>query len=142
MASTARSGAAQMSRMLLITRSKTRLTAVRTGEFSPSPMARSLGRTSAIGMRRSTRSANLCAGTAFALLGEGPGRGEPLAAARRDLLRLGEIHRRIELAGDLVLAICLTADDALDLGGALSGPNHQHAVVAPFVQPRHQRRPG
>ena len=52
----------QTTRMLLITRSNTRLAAVRTGEFRPSPMARSLGRTSAMGMRRSTRSANLCAG--------------------------------------------------------------------------------
>ena len=36
---------------------------MRTGELKPSPMARSLGRKRAIGTRRSTRSANLCAGS-------------------------------------------------------------------------------
>ena len=62
MARTPRTGAAQMSRMPLMVRSNRRFAAERSGEMRPSPMARSLGRKSEMGMRRSTRSANRCAG--------------------------------------------------------------------------------
>ena len=63
-----------------------------------------------------------------------------LAASGRHLLPLSEIDGRIELAGDLVLSVSLGPHDPLDLGGALTCPDHQHPVVAPLVQPRHQRR--
>src|SRR5207237_1045315 len=129
--------------MLLTSKSNTRLTAVRTGELKPSPMARSLGRKSAIGTRRSTRSANLCArgsddelrgGNHLGGRGQSDLRGAVLAllderrrgpdhlgtSAGRELLRLRELHARIQLSRHLVLAVGLGAHDPLDLRRALA----------------------